>query len=418
MKRNLLLVIVAATIVSGAFAQTTELSRWSIGLKGGIGTVRKIEYSGYFDRAYNPVFGLFAERTMNPYYGIGIDYTYQMNNANGNASGLGAVDFTSTIHQIQAFTSINLSNIVAKYRNIKCQRWNTYFVYGLGVGIGSYDSKLPIDGNESGILSLASSFGVNETYNLSKSLELGLGAKYQWNSNGEYSPLMGVKDFFVVDVNLRYKFNGVNNTRNISLADYEKMNTRREGTQEAIDRLQYELARQAEAIKKLEARESSDSIDGVAIKDIIIGQQYQMDQLTKQLTKTRKDLYRHLNATDPSYLTGDSTQYDISTFGFQTGSDKLTANAFVVLDTIATQLITNTIWTVNVKGHTDNVGGDAINKKLSLKRADAVKKYFVKKGIEVKRITTEGFAATKPIACNDTEEGKAKNRRVEIIVNK
>lgn len=418
MKRNLLLVIVAATLVSGAFAQTTELSRWSIGLKGGVSAIRKIEYSGYFDRAYNPAIGIFAERTMNPFYGIGIDYTYHMNNAEGELNGTLPIDFNSTIHQIQAFTSINLSNILAKYRKLKCQRWNTYFVYGLGVGIGSYDSKLPMVGSESGLLSLSSSFGINETYNISKSLEVGIEGKYQWNSNGEYTPLAGVKDFFVASVNLRYKLNGVNNTRNISLADYEKMNTRREGTQEAIDRLQYELARQAEAIKKLEARESSDSIDGVAIKDIIIGQQYQLDQLTKQLTKTRKDLYRHLNATDPSYLTGDSTQYDISTFGFQTGSDKLTSNAFVVLDTIATQLTTNTIWTVNVKGHTDNVGGDAVNQKLSVKRAEAVKKYFVKKGIEVKRITTEGFAATKPIACNDTPEGKAKNRRVEIIVNK
>jgi hypothetical protein len=135
-------------------------------------------------------------------------------------------------------------------------------------------------------VSLSSSFGVNFAYNITKSLELGLETKYQWNSAAQ--DLNGLKDFYVVDLNLRYKFKGVSNTRNISLTDFEKMNTRREGTQEAIDRLQYELARQAESIKKLEARESSDSIDGVAIKDIIMGQQYQMDQLTKQLQKLVK----------------------------------------------------------------------------------------------------------------------------------
>jgi len=418
MKKNLLLVIVAAALVSSSFAQTTELSKWSIGLKGGVSTVRGIDYSkSGFDRAYNPAVGIFAEKTMSPFYGLGLEYMYQGNNAKGilYQTPPNAVDFTSTLHQITVFSSINLSNILAKYRSIKCQRYNTYFVYGIGAGIGSYKDN--ITGNtQDGLLSLSSSFSVNETYNISKSLELGLEGKYQWNSNADFSPVQA-KDFFVVDLNLRYKFNGVNNTRNISLADFEKMNTRREGTQEAIDRLQYELARQAEAIKKLEARSSNDSIDGVAIKDIIIGQQYQMEQLTKQLTKTRKDLYKHLNDTGFG-LTGDSAKYDISSLGFKTGSDKLTANANVVLDTIVGQLKTNTLWTVKISGHTDNTGSDKINDKLSLERAEAVKTYFVKKGIVVTRINAAGFAATKPVACNDTEEGRAKNRRVEIIVNK
>ena len=418
MKRNLLLAIMAATLISSSFAQTTEASKWSLGLKGGISTVRGIDYGSEFDRAYNPVVGAFAERTMNPYYGLGIDYMYHMNNANGdiNGSTMDAVDYVSTIHQIQGFTSINLSNIVAKYRSIKKQKCNIYFVYGLGLGIGSYTDNI-FNNSESSLLSVSSSFGINATRNITKSIEIGLEGKYQWNSNDEFAP-RGANGFYIADINVRYKLSGVNNSRNISLVDYEKMNTRREGTQEAIDRLQYELARQAESIKKLEARESSDSIDGVAIKDIIMGQQYQMDQITKQLTRTRKDLYRHLNATDPSYLTGDSTQYDISTFGFETGSSKLTKGAFVVLDTIASQLEANTIWSVNVKGHTDNTGSDGINKPLSVNRAEAVKKYFVKKGIEVKRITTEGFGSSKPIACNDDEAGRTKNRRVEIIINK
>ncbi len=420
MKRNLLLVIAAAMLTTSSFAQVTEISKWSIGLKGGMSTVRGIDYGSEFERAYNPIGGIFVERTANPFYGIGLDYMYHMNNVDGKLAGLTPAKYTSTIHQIQAFTSINLSNIVAKYRSMKKQKTNLYFVYGLGAGIGSYDDDLPLPGasaSESGLLSLSSSFGVNVTRNITKSIEVGLEGKYQWNSNADFAPA-GANGFYVADINLRYKLNGVNNTRNISLTDFEKMNSRREGTQEAIDRLQYELARQGEAIKKLEAKESSDSIDGVAIKDIIMGQQYQMDQLTKQLTRTRKDLYRHLNATDPSYLTGDTAQYDISTFGFETGSSKLTKSAFVVLDTILTQLQTNTIWSVKVKGHTDNTGSDLINKPLSERRADAVKKYFVKKGIETKRIETAGFGSSKPIACNDDEAGKAKNRRVEIIINK
>lgn len=410
MKRKLLLVVAAATLISSSFAQTSELAKWSVGLKGGVATARGSQYSSsVFDRAYNLGAGAFVERTINPFFGLGLDYMYIGDNCDA-INGL--LSQATAVNQVQAFTAINLSNIVAKYRSLKSQRFNTYFVYGLGAGIWMGDQNSASSG-----VTLSSSFGVNFAYNITKSLELGLETKYQWNSAAQ--DLNGLKDFYVVDLNLRYKFKGVSNTRNISLTDFEKMNSRREGTQEAIDRLQYELARQAESIKKLEARESSDSIDGVAIKDIIMGQQYQMDQLTKQLTKTRKDLYRHLNATDPNYLTGDSTQYDLTTCdGFKTGSYVLTPKAHVILDTIASQLKENTAWSVKIKGHTDNVGSDAINQRLSLKRAEAVKTYLVKKSIEAKRISTEGLAATKPIVCNDDEASRAKNRRVEIIVNK
>ncbi len=67
-------------------------------------------------------------------------------------------------------------------------------------------------------------------------------------------------------------------------------------------------------------------------------------------------------------------------------------------------------------GHTDSVGADAYNQKLSVRRAEAVKAYLVSKGIESNRIYTEGKGLTQPVADNKTREGRAKNRRVEVEV--
>ncbi|EJL83222.1 outer membrane protein/peptidoglycan-associated lipoprotein [Polaromonas sp. CF318] len=67
-------------------------------------------------------------------------------------------------------------------------------------------------------------------------------------------------------------------------------------------------------------------------------------------------------------------------------------------------------------GHTDSVGSDAYNQKLSVRRSEAVKAYLVSKGIEKNRVYTEGKGEKQPVADNKTAEGRAKNRRVEIEV--
>jgi len=84
------------------------------------------------------------------------------------------------------------------------------------------------------------------------------------------------------------------------------------------------------------------------------------------------------------------------------------------LDEVVTKLNSINLEVIIAVGHTDSVGSDAYNEKLSVRRAEAVKAYLVGKGIEKNRVYTEGKGKKQPVAENKTAAGRAKNRRVEI----
>ncbi len=99
---------------------------------------------------------------------------------------------------------------------------------------------------------------------------------------------------------------------------------------------------------------------------------------------------------------------------FQTGKAVLTTSSYPALNAIATALQQNTDVTLAIEGHTDNVGSTASNQVLSEKRANTVKTYLIKKGVDAGRMTVEGYGETKPRATNATAAGRTLNRRVVI----
>ncbi|QMW02212.1 OmpA family protein [Spirosoma foliorum] len=103
---------------------------------------------------------------------------------------------------------------------------------------------------------------------------------------------------------------------------------------------------------------------------------------------------------------------------FDTGKAELRPESSPELDRLVTNLNEAPKMTIEVRGHTDNTGSNEINNKLSQDRADAVREYFISKGIEPDRIASKGLGESKPIATNDTEEGRQKNRRVEFVIVK
>jgi outer membrane protein OmpA-like peptidoglycan-associated protein len=90
--------------------------------------------------------------------------------------------------------------------------------------------------------------------------------------------------------------------------------------------------------------------------------------------------------------------------------------SFPLLDEVARALVDNPSIKVEVQGHTDAVGDDKRNLKLSHKRAESVRAYLVKRGVSDARMTAKGYGENVPIADNRTADGRSQNRRVEFVI--
>jgi outer membrane protein OmpA-like peptidoglycan-associated protein len=99
---------------------------------------------------------------------------------------------------------------------------------------------------------------------------------------------------------------------------------------------------------------------------------------------------------------------------FGSGKSTLLTSSYAALDQIAESLREWPEVRVEIQGHTDNTGDDAMNMELSRQRAETVRQYLINKGIDSDRLTANGYGEDKPIADNKTAAGRAKNRRVEI----
>ena len=99
---------------------------------------------------------------------------------------------------------------------------------------------------------------------------------------------------------------------------------------------------------------------------------------------------------------------------FDVNKSVLKPEARAKLDDLVSKTAGVNLEVIIAVGHTDSVGSDAANQKLSIARSEAVKKFLTSKGIEANRVYTEGKGEKQPVADNKTREGKAKNRRVEI----
>ena len=101
---------------------------------------------------------------------------------------------------------------------------------------------------------------------------------------------------------------------------------------------------------------------------------------------------------------------------FETGSAALLSSSDEELSTVYQLLQDQPSITIEIIGHTDNVGSEQDNQSLSLRRAEAVRQAIIDRGADGTRISAVGLGETSPIDTNNTEEGRARNRRTELVI--
>jgi len=139
-----------------------------------------------------------------------------------------------------------------------------------------------------------------------------------------------------------------------------------------------------------------------------------MDKKAEELEKALEQAQVE-TVTDNNGLEAIKVTFD-SGILFATGKSTLSQASKNELTKFASQMKDMTDTDITIYGHTDNTGSDAVNEKLSAERAAVVKSYLSNSGIADSRMTSEGKSYSMPVASNDTAEGRAQNRRVEIYV--
>jgi outer membrane protein OmpA-like peptidoglycan-associated protein len=163
---------------------------------------------------------------------------------------------------------------------------------------------------------------------------------------------------------------------------------------------------------KAETEAANAKVRAAAEQAQLAGQQAENDKAA-----LRSKISQQLNSVLQTRDSARGLIVNMSDVLFDTGAFTLRSGAREKLSKVAGILQAYPGLKIEVDGHTDNVGGDEFNQKLSDQRAESVRAYLVNQGVLTDSVTAKGFGKTQPVGTNDTAEGRQINRRVELVVS-
>jgi len=426
----------------------------------------------YYDK-FNLGAGAVLEYTINPLYGFGLEYMFS-DYTRPYVYMTGGGHIKGTTHDILVFGSTNLSNAIRPFRT---GFWKNLNIYGdLGAGVALYDVDMDfgafISKDKPAVvvkLGLTAEFTLSNAFNL-----LFEGQFRQYDTRTMGGAISNSKnEALMFNMGLRYKFGGspLSHARNISVCDYSPRpvpvivnNTTivKGDTQATLDRLSSKERENAELQQKVlrmqEDANNAAAMNALAAQNVAARNANDKNALATQNANAQSALATQnanlkekvdnmkedaKNTSDEKNLTNQNTalqqklinmeadikrlenqkegkvNVSIENIEFKTGSNDLTPASTQILDQVAGILINNAYWNkLRVIGHTDNVGSNAMNQRLSESRALAVKEYLLFKGIPSKNLLAVGMGEEQPTESNSTAQGKQSNRRVEFEVSK
>lgn len=450
-----------------------EVSHVSFALKAGANYFTMSPPAPTLYDKFNLGAGAVLEYTINPLYGFGLEYMFSdYTRPYSYMTGGGHIEGTS--HDVVVFGSTNLSNAIRPFRT---GFWKNLNIYGdLGAGVALYDVNMDWGAYVSKDKpAIVVKLGLTAEFTLSKSFNLLFEGQYRQydtrtmggaTSNGNNEALM-------FNMGLRYKFgkSNLSHARNVSLCDYSPRpvpvivnNTTvvKGDTQATLDRLSAKERENAELKQRMqrmqEDAKNTAAMNALTAQNVDARNANDKNALATQNANAQNALATQnanlkekvdnmkedaKNTTVAKTLTTENTalqqklqnmeanikrlenqkegkvNVSIENIEFKTGSNDLTPASTQILDQVAGILINNAYWNkLRVIGHTDNVGSNAMNQRLSESRALAVKEYLLFKGIPSKNLLAVGMGEEQPTESNATAQGKQSNRRVEFEVSK
>lgn len=137
---------------------------------------------------------------------------------------------------------------------------------------------------------------------------------------------------------------------------------------------------------------------------------------SENINVTKTNVFREIRKDIPLKKLEVGKSIVLNNIFFDTGQSKLRPESYAELGVLYKLLFDNENLKIEVSGHTDNVGSAALNQRLSENRARAVVEFLVERGIDQQRLSFKGYGFTRPVASNDTEEGRQLNRRTEFEI--